>query len=183
MNPWRAVRVVSDACRITRRLDDRVRGGSMRDLDAGALQEQSEIDAALADRRATPWRSPGSALRIDVMTAIEARRNGHVRGAAGRRTSGAGSRVATWGVAAAVAVAAGLAALDSLRREAASPSGPAAVESNGPMMGLAFDMRPVLADRMDEPLRREAMALRDDTSRAARVLMDSLTLESEAAPR
>jgi hypothetical protein len=50
-------------------------------------------------------------------------------------------------------------------------------------MGLAFDMRPVLADRMDEPLRREAMALRDDTSRAARVLMDSLTLESEAAPR
>lgn len=181
MNPWRMARLVRDACRITRRLDDRVRDGSTRHLDAGSLHEQSEIDAALADRRATPWRSPGSALRIDVMSAIEARRNGRVRRAAGRRTSGAGVRAATWSVAAAMAVAAGLASLDALRRETA-PRRPAATESTGPLTGLAFDMRPVLADRMDDPLKREAMALRDDTTRAAHVLMDSLTLESDAAP-
>jgi hypothetical protein len=50
-------------------------------------------------------------------------------------------------------------------------------------MGFAFDVRPVLAERMDEPLKREAMALREDTSRAARVLMDGLTLESDTSPR
>ena len=182
MNPWRMARLVRDACRITRRLDDRVRDGSTRHLDAGWLHEQSEIDAALADRRATPWRPPGSALRIDVMATIEARRNGRVRRAAGRRTNRAGVRAATWSLAAAMAVAAGLAALDALRREAAMPSRPTTTESNGPLTGLAFDMRPALADRMDDPLKREAMALRDDTSRAAHVLMDSLTLESDATP-
>ena len=34
---------------------------------------------------------------------------------------------------------------------------------------------------MDEPLQREARALQEDTSRAATVLMDGLTLETEAA--
>lgn len=183
MNPWRAVKVMTDACRITRRLDDRVRGGSTRALDASSLQEQSEIDAALADRRSTPWRSPASSLRIDVMTAIEARRNGRLR----RRADSGRSRPARWALAAAVAVATGVAAFDSLEREVASPSRPAALDPGEQAielaMGFAFDVRPVLAERMDEPLKREAMALREDTSRAARVLMDGLTLESDASPR
>lgn len=48
-----------------------------------------------------------------------------------------------------------------------------------------LDFRPVLGGRMEEPLHREAKALREDTARAAGVLMDGLTLETlgDSAPR
>ncbi|MEI7658663.1 MAG: hypothetical protein WCK33_11420, partial [Phycisphaerae bacterium] len=108
MNPWRAMRMVGQACRVTRRLDDRVRDAAPGGVEASVLHEQAAVDAELADRRATPWRQPGSALRIDVMSAVEARRNLRSQRAAGQGRS----RHAAWGVAAAVAIAAGLAATD-----------------------------------------------------------------------
>lgn len=169
------MRLVGQACRVTRRLDDRVRDAVGGGIEAGVLQEQAAVDAELADRRAMPWRRPGSALRIDVMSAVEARRNERTR----RAAASGRSRRAAWGVAAAVAVATGLAAVDGLRRSGRAPLTPQATEPAEPLGDLAFDLRPVLADRMDEPLHREARALREDTSRAATVLMDGLTLEAQ----
>lgn len=173
--PWRAVRMVGQACRVTRRLDDRVRDASGGGIEPGVLQEQAAIDAELADRRATPWRRPCSALRVDVMSAVEARRNGR----ASRAPRGGGSRRIAWGLAALAAIVAGWAVTDGPRRAGPSTLLPQAADSTDALGDLAFDLRPAFAERMDEPLQREARALREDTSRAATVLMDGLTLEAQ----
>ncbi len=192
MNPLRALRTVMLACRTTRRLDDRVREAARSGIDPAVLHEQATIDAELADRRATPWRTPGSSLRIDVMSAVHADRARRASRSRTRRPT-----LAAWSLASAVAVASGLALVggrwpgDSASAlpapSSADPQGSA--DSSVAIMDIALeeglDLRPVLGGRMEEPLRREARALREDTARAAGVLMDGLTLETfaESAPR
>jgi hypothetical protein len=187
MNPLRAMHVLSQVRGTTRRLDDRVRDATRVGIDAGVLDEQSAVDAELADRRGMPWHRPCSSLRIDVMSAVEAS-----RGRRARRRNASAPRLARWGVAA-VAAAACLALIGGpwrLGSPSARPDTSGSGEQALSIMEIAFDggldgeldIRPVLSDRMEEPLRREARALREDTTRAAGVLMDGLTLEALADP-
>lgn len=187
MNPLRAMRTLRQACRTTRRLDDRVREGAGPGIEAGVFHEQATVDAELADRRATPWRRPASSLRLEVMSAVEAS-----RGRRARRRNAPAPRLARWGVAL-IAAAACLASIGGPWRPG-SPSARPDTSGSGEqalsIMEIAFDggldgeldIRPVLSGRMEEPLHREARALREDTTRAAGVLMDGLTLEAFADP-
>jgi hypothetical protein len=49
------------------------------------------------------------------------------------------------------------------------------------MAGLAMAATPIVNGRLDEPLYREASALRDDTARAASAFLERLTIESIGA--
>lgn len=146
---WRVVRV-------SRVLDDRSDRSNRAEAE---LDDQGRVDAELADARRIPWRSPSRNVRSRVLIEIESRRFRKAR----RRT------LPDWPlrIAAVAAVALLVWGLPVWR----TPNQAPAFEAFQPIAVA----RAEAAERgLDERLRDEAVAIGEDTRRAAELLLERL---------
>jgi hypothetical protein len=161
--------------RASRLIDDRVR--SIPRPDQSDVRAQEAIDAELSDRRAVPWANARASIRGDVLRRIQAKRLERTH----RRARVVSPRSGLL-VAALIAVAL-IPAYRKLIPLAARSQAVKAIATDSELpegldlLGGFASASPMLRDRVDEPLRREAFALQDDTERAARAIFDRLTID------
>ena len=177
MNPKCMLARLRAFWKTSRRIDDRARSVPM-DLDE-TTWEQEAVDAELSDLRRVPWARPRTGVAGQVLRTIHASRSvPRVRPAVGKVRAAAGF------VALLLCAVVGYPLLQAgsalLTREVAVAE-PELPEGMDLMAGQAMAATPIVNGRLDEPLYREASALRDDTARAASAFLERLTIESIGA--
>ncbi len=160
--------------RVSRVLDDRDRRTGRAEAQFG---DQGRIDAELSDARAVPWERPSPRMRSCVLREIEMRRLSRPR-----RVESHGWPM-RFALAAAFALACVAPAWNIVKphltqvREAA----PIAVndDSDGDpfiLSGIAARSVPMLSENLDAPLRQAAIAIGEDTRRAAQMILSRLPI-------
>lgn len=174
MNPSCMLARLRAFWKTSRRIDDRARSVPM-ELNE-TTWEQEAVDAELSDLRRVPWARPRSGVANQVLRTIHSHRS------APRKAPGIGRvRTAAGLVALLLCAVAGYplmqagSTLVTIEVAVAEPELPEGMDL---MAGLAMAATPIVNGRLDEPLYREASALRDDTARAASAFLERLTIES-----